>query len=538
MFESLDALWLLGREAITSEGRDWKGVVLLGKDFTEVSSSRELGAAVAAFEPGASTILLARSSAAIRLEDVDGDLSAFRRIVDLQLLVKTCSLLTGKRRRRLRTPDAVLATYLRAASEGSLSRQAAIGVLHGSSEALRSVPGDVHLILRTAVTRLIRKLHRTGELKRFFRYELPAQKALVHQSQNRIHIDLASVRAALEETDAACKQVRVDCLRRHALDPHGSLSRERDRVRILRPLIGKKASRRAGPREALELLRAAPALDGLAASVLHYEELRGALQALSGVGYLDTASVRPVYEAIGTATSRITMKWPGLQWMKKEHRRFVLPGDGHVMRYLDFRCFEPTILAVAARDEILMDACTNDLYSTVADWLALDGINDREYTKLFLLCLLYGRSRRRLVGDLAAHARIDEKEADVRYAAFEERLARSLEFKVELEKEAARTRRVHTAVGNWRLIGPKQDYLALNHYLQGTGALIFKHALATLFSYESDLRLVAPMHDGFVCAIPDDRADEAAQTAAKTMSDSFAAVLGGGSIGVTVENYF
>ncbi len=220
------------------------------------------------------------------------------------------------------------------------------------------------------------------------------------------------------------------------------------------------------------------------------------------------------------------MQSPGVQWLEKAYRHLIVPPEDFTLRYLDYACFEPTILAVAANDSVLLAASQDDVYARVAKWVNFEGPDVRGTAKSFFLRLLYGQARERLETELSRKAGVDLVGARARLDELDSRIQMSLRFKQLLEAEAERTGYVRTMQGNRRPVGEAQAYKALSYFLQGTGALIFKLALSRLFAPDSGCHLVIPMHDGFLCAFPSREVEDGAKVAGATMRTAFQQVTG------------
>src|SRR5204862_3535033 len=86
-----------------------------------------------------------------------------------------------------------------------------------------------------------------------------------------------------------------------------------------------------------------------------YHDSQRTMQALLRFGSRYTARVYPEFECIGTVSSRVIVRDPALQHIKKRYRDVLRADSGRVFVYPDYRQCEPGILANESGDLQLID---------------------------------------------------------------------------------------------------------------------------------------------------------------------------------------
>src|SRR5690606_802886 len=114
----------------------------------------------------------------------------------------------------------------------------------------------------------------------------------------------------------------------------------------------------------------------------------------------------------------------------------ILAGDGWTLRYLDYSCFEPTILAAASDDAVLTNACKGDLYEQVAGWLSLEGADSRDTAKEIWLRLMYGQAEAKIVRLLSTRSGVDSEAATRLLGGLRRELAGGIAFAEHLRQAA------------------------------------------------------------------------------------------------------
>jgi len=528
--------WLLGRPTLSDGVVGWVGTLILPDFSAKVSTALDLGKFLEKVDLNHVSALGCTSSenliAALK-PDIARKVAS--KIVDLSLVMRVASQRGEPDKAPRRTTD-LLAECMSEECKVSVPKDFGALLLEGRTNELVNFK-EVDVILRSLLYRLAQKLRRSGEFRRYILYELPAHRVLLAQSRFRLSVDAEGVKTVADELLTAQRVGRVELVTRHSQDPMDFISSFEARRQFAGRHLG-SFRERLTLGEFRDLLDEQPNTDevkSLVASFLKNDATRRALLALAAP---EAEGCQVVYDPLGTSTGRVVMRSPGVQWLEKKYRKYILPPDGYKLQYLDYSCFEPAIWAAASGDKELITACTSDVYVHVGEWLGLTCVASRDLAKTFLLKLMYGQAQHKLVATLSAELSIQPEDACARIENLGRRLARAFEFRAELIARTRKTGYMETQVGNRCLVKAGEEYKALSHYLQGTGALIFKYALVDIFGGSSAARLIVPMHDAFLCAFPDENLEHDLTRAKGSMQSAFLAVTGADLARVTSRGEF
>ena len=185
----------------------------------------------------------------------------------------------------------------------------------------------------------------------------------------------------------------------------------------------------------------------------------------------------PTYYGFGTITSRITLREPSLQNLKKENRVVIVPETGKKLLYVDYSQFEAGILASLSEDLDLINLYKTDIYNDLAEKV-LGDVNKRSDAKVLFYRYIYGDDS------------INKKTKDY-FGKFK----KLEEFKKGLRKEIVDNRKIGTLNGNFRIRGDENFEWFLSHKIQSTASLIYKHAMLRVFKEVPTAQMLIPMHD-------------------------------------------
>lgn len=184
----------------------------------------------------------------------------------------------------------------------------------------------------------------------------------------------------------------------------------------------------------------------------------------------------PSFHGFGTITSRITLREPALQNLKRENRRIIKPDEGYEFLYIDYSQFEAGILASLSKEDQLCKLYDSDIYSDMVS--SIKGtIETRDDAKIEFYKFMYGASN--LLPDVNRY-----------FSKFKKLQA----YKKKIEKEATEINIIGTAMGNYRNI-EENITLSLSHAIQATASLIFKKAIINVYKEIPEAKFVLPMHD-------------------------------------------
>lgn len=184
----------------------------------------------------------------------------------------------------------------------------------------------------------------------------------------------------------------------------------------------------------------------------------------------------PSFHGFGTITSRITLREPALQNIRRTNRRIIKPDEGCSFVYIDYSQFEAGILASLSNDDKLCKLYDSDIYSDMVSSIG-GSIETRTDAKIEFYKFIYGASNL-----LPAVNRY--------FSKFKKLQA----YKKKIEKEASENKIIGTEMGNFRNV---EDNIAisLSHIIQATASLIFKNAIIKVNKEIPEVKFVLPMHD-------------------------------------------
>lgn len=201
--------------------------------------------------------------------------------------------------------------------------------------------------------------------------------------------------------------------------------------------------------------------------------------------------VHPYFIGFGSITSRIILKEPSLQNLRKKNRDIIVPEIDKALLYIDYSQFEAGILAHVSNDQKLISLYnTGDIYSDIVLKVMNKDTKDhknRKEAKILFYRYLYGDD---FSGDKTG---IGKK--TVKYF---EQFTSLTKFKNELIIKSKKDGIVKSFVqGNHRkLIDQNENIWILSHYIQSTASYIFKKALVDVYEKVKGAKLLIPLHDG------------------------------------------
>jgi DNA polymerase I-like protein with 3'-5' exonuclease and polymerase domains len=196
-----------------------------------------------------------------------------------------------------------------------------------------------------------------------------------------------------------------------------------------------------------------------------------------------TERTYPLYLGFGTITSRIILRQPSLQNLRKSNRDIIIPDIGMKLLYIDYSQFEAGILASLSNDELMIALYNSDIYSDLAEKV-LKNVEDRKEAKILFYRYMYGDNTL-------------PKEALSYFQKF-----RSLvKYKNQVEEELSLSKKVGSGFGNFRYSFEDVTNWALSHKIQSTASYIYKTALIRVYKEVKSANFLIPMHDGTVYQI-------------------------------------
>ena len=191
----------------------------------------------------------------------------------------------------------------------------------------------------------------------------------------------------------------------------------------------------------------------------------------------------PRYIGFGSITSRIILKQPSLQNLRKENRDIIIAENGKKILYIDYAQFEAGILAALSKDESLIQLYDSDIYLDFAQNILKN--EDRQEAKIYFYRYIYG-----------------DKTLNSDILKYFNRFTKLKRFQKQIENEIIKKKKIGTIDGNFRVVLEEESYhWALSHKIQATASLIFKHALIKVEKEVPEADFLIPMHDGAVYQI-------------------------------------
>lgn len=200
--------------------------------------------------------------------------------------------------------------------------------------------------------------------------------------------------------------------------------------------------------------------------------------------------VHPYFVGFGSITSRIIIKEPSLQNLRKENRNLIVPNEGKELFYIDYNQFEASILAHCSADNELLKLINNgDVYSDIVTKIYGREVNEDSRNEAKILFYRY------LYGDTFENN--TEKELKKKVDIYFGKLKDLKKFKEDLTGEAMKDGFVKTPNGNIRKLDTNNENIwILSHLIQSKASYIFKKAIIETYQNIKKVRLLIPLHDG------------------------------------------
>lgn len=186
----------------------------------------------------------------------------------------------------------------------------------------------------------------------------------------------------------------------------------------------------------------------------------------------------PKYLGFGSTTSRITLRQPSLQNLRKPNRTIIMPDKGMKLLYIDYSQFEAGILASLSEDDTLISLYNSDIYSDFAETVLGDK-DKRSDAKIMFYRYMYG-----------------DETLSIIVKGYFSKFKKLEDFRKNLQKGMLTNKRIGTSEGNYRYCMDNQYTWALSHLIQSTASLIYKKSLIRVKREIREAEFLIPMHDG------------------------------------------
>lgn len=212
----------------------------------------------------------------------------------------------------------------------------------------------------------------------------------------------------------------------------------------------------------------------------------------------------PLYLGFGSITSRIILRQPALQNLRKSNRDIIIPDDNMKLLYLDYSQFEAGILASLSNDDLMIQLYNDDIYADLGRYMFGEN-QDRKEAKILFYRFIYG----------------DETLED-KVKNYFLRFENLKTFKKELEKGIEVNDKIGTENGNFRVVfDNKESNWILSHKIQSLASLIFKTAIIETHKKVKHAQFLIPMHDGAVYQLKESAYEESKQRIEDIFKNAF-----------------
>lgn len=249
----------------------------------------------------------------------------------------------------------------------------------------------------------------------------------------------------------------------------------------------------------------------LANLIVDIKRLKNDRNALLKFGSLDEDRVYPIFDTHGSVTSRIFILDPLIQYIRKSSREVISPDIGKKFIYVDYRQFEPGILASLSEDIALIEMYnSHDIYSSLSNAIFGNGDNRKICKKLFL-AYSFGMTKEGMLKFLKLNTDLIDLENKVE--SFFGQFARIEEFKEELYLELYSNSRIASDFGNYRYrkfegeLKSEEKRWCLSQKIQGTASLILKNVILSIKNNYNEIDILIPMHDALLMQVEEDKFD-------------------------------
>jgi DNA polymerase I-like protein with 3'-5' exonuclease and polymerase domains len=230
----------------------------------------------------------------------------------------------------------------------------------------------------------------------------------------------------------------------------------------------------------------------------------------------------PNYHGFGSISSRITLREPALQNLRKKTRIILKPDDNCEFIYVDYSQFEAGILAYLSQDDKLMKLYDTDIYEDV-NLKVWNGEKDRDEAKILFYKYMYGMALR-LISE----------------SKYFNSFTKLTKFKKQIEEEIESTGKVGSSNGNFRVLEIEDKTIALSHRIQSEASLIFKEALLKVSKEISEADFILPMHDAALYQVNIVRynKNDVVEKIKKVFKDAFALKCPGINHSVKIKDFY
>lgn len=364
----------------------------------------------------------------------------------------------------------------------------------------------VAIHLRDVWAQVCYRLRESNSLERFTNIETPVTRILCRRQVLGIRVDSEKIHTKVIGLSAAAAKSRFNLRRKFSiLDPS-------DRGQVASAIVNDPHL--AGVVNADEpdwkmqsLLKLFAKVSPLAAELRVYRNSQRTKEILQRFGVTEFGRVHSDFRVAGTVTGRILVRNPSLQNIARSHRDALIPDEGKIFLYPDFKQCEPGILAHDSSDlSLVADYNTGDLYEGLSTALFGDR-KHREPSKLLFLFVCYGMAHERVVAIGSSITGLSKIEVERAITGFFNRYPGIDTWRNDLSNIVSEEGKIGTPSGNYRSFpaGATPGAIlrgAQSQRIQGTAALILKKIIIEIDQRLPEVDLLLPMHDALLVQVP------------------------------------
>ncbi|KOR11785.1 hypothetical protein AMC75_12385, partial [Staphylococcus carnosus] len=245
-------------------------------------------------------------------------------------------------------------------------------------------------------------------------------------------------------------------------------------------------------------------------------------QALNGTNRLYTQ-----LSLIGTRTHRITTKNFNLQGLPKAVQHTILPSKFKKVYTVDFKSFEPSVVAYMTQDSKLIDFLNqkDGLYDTLLSELDLPDELRVFVKRAFIGSFLFGGNFN------SPKFKLKHYVSEVQWLDAVSQFTKVIELKKQIEEHKT----MPMPYGIEHDMSAFQGSSIMAIYVQTVASYIFKHILLKVYKAQSDqktFKIIIPIHDAIMIECED---EEIAQNVGQLMKYTANQLFNGEFAHVTVE---
>lgn len=358
--------------------------------------------------------------------------------------------------------------------------------------------------LRSAWTETVGILKTENEYERFCKIEIPVQNILNRRQDIGIKIDLLELEKQYNVVRDEKYKAYIRVATALKISPSGFTFRT---IRShLKGSVLESISDDPDVSRFEHKLKLASENSSLAQDIFSLLRSDRDLRTLSRLSN-ETGRSYPSFTSVGTITSRVLVRDPYIQGLRKKYRSVIVPDNGYEMVYLDYDQFEPGILASLSGDENLIQLYeSGDIYTELAVEVFKDKTK-RSQAKQVFISFLYGMSEDRIAqtinpGNTDVDLTVETLSNSIEQ--FFTKFSKAMNYRELIRNELFENGRIETLFGGHRKrsssgsLSNVEKRWALSQRIQGTGSLIFKEAALQISHALGKTSFVLPMHDAFL----------------------------------------